>query len=70
MLEDVRRPLEFFDVLRKRTFLDRYNMLYLQAMLLHIERRDLIDLTVAHAESCGDIVHFKSPPAEPGKMIV
>lgn len=65
VLEDIRRPLELFDILRQRTFLDRYNMLYLQAMLFHIKRKDLLDLAVEYAKSCEGIVHFKSPPTEP-----
>lgn len=65
VLEGIRRPLELFNILRQRTFLDRYNMLYLEAMLFHIKRKDLLDLAVEYSESCEGIVHFKSPPTEP-----
>ena len=68
VLEKIKTPLELFDVLRQRTFVDRNNMIYLQAMLYHIGRKDLLDLAVEYAHACKDVIHYKSPPPEPGKI--
>lgn len=65
LLEEIKTPLELFKALEKRTFLDRNNLLFFQAMLYHLDRMDLLDLAIDFAHTHGNAIHFKSPPREP-----
>lgn len=65
LLEDIETPMELFDSLQKNLFLGRDNLIYLQAIVYKIGRKDLFERAVEYAQSLGDIIHFSSPPREP-----
>ena len=69
LLAEIETPLRLFDSMQKRTFLDRHNILFLQAMLHKIGRMDLFDSAIKYAHSVGDTIHFRKPPSEPGIVI-
>ena len=68
LLAEIETPLRLFDAMQKRTFLDRNNILFLQAMLHKIGRMDLFDSAIKYAHKIGDTIHFSKPPSEPGKV--
>ena len=68
LLSKIETPLEFFDSLQKYTFLDRNNLLFLQAMLYQLGRMDLYDMAIDYAQSLGDVIYFCTPPKEPGEI--
>ena len=67
LLSEIKTAPELFDWLQKNNFLDRNNLLILQAVLFKLGRMDLYEKAVVYAQSIGDVVHFSPPPKEPGK---
>ena len=66
VLEELEKPLHLFDLMRRHKFLDRNNIIYLQAMLYKIGRPDLYDSAIEYAHSVGEAIHLSKPPREPG----
>ena len=66
VLDNLIKPLHLFDLMRRHRFLDRNNIIYLQAMLYKIGRPDLYDSAIEYAQSVGETIHFSKPPTEPG----
>lgn len=66
VLYETSSALELFDSLQKKGLIDRDNLLYLQAMLYHIGKKDLFKKVAEYAtSSLHDAVHFKTPAQEP-----
>ena len=61
-------PIDLFEVLETRGFLDQNNLLYLQSILHHIDKPDLFDMVVEYAaNTLDDVVHFQKPSDNPGR---
>ncbi|XP_069133855.1 uncharacterized protein [Argopecten irradians] len=50
--EEITDPLQFFDHMQRSGRLDRNNLLYLQAILWHLGRKDVYDMFVQCARKC------------------
>ena len=68
--DTIKQPIDLLNVLETRGFIDKNNLLYLQAILYHIDKPDLFDMVVEYAASTlDDVVHFQKPPADPGRRL-
>uniref|UniRef100_A0A8B8B896 Poly [ADP-ribose] polymerase 14-like isoform X4 n=1 Tax=Crassostrea virginica TaxID=6565 RepID=A0A8B8B896_CRAVI len=61
VLEGITSPVDFLTVLKERMYLNRENMIFLQACLWNIGRRDLHRKCVEFAKSSDKILHFYCP---------
>jgi hypothetical protein len=56
-LEKITTALKLFDHLRKRCLLSRDNILYLQTMLYHARRIDLLTILLEYGRAHGNTLH-------------
>jgi hypothetical protein len=66
LLEKMKTPADLFRILKERGYISRDNLLHLQAALFWTGRQDLVKEAIMHARTIGDIIHFYSPPSQPG----
>ena len=70
LMETIKTPADLLNHLETRGFIDRNNLLYLQAILYHIDKPDLFDMVVEYAASTlDDVVHFQKPSANLGRRL-
>lgn len=65
ILENVKKPIHLFEILRKRQLLNTCNLITLQAMLWVLPRKDLQLKYVKFAESQKSSIHFIVPKDSP-----
>lgn len=65
-LEKIGSAVDLFRILKQRCFISRDNLLYLQAALYCVGRKDLVKEAIEHAKTIGDCLHFYSPSFQPG----
>lgn len=64
-LDTIVNAHELFDLLQRYQFINRDNLLMLQALLFRMHRTELFEQAVKYAQSTGNVVHFTKPPPEP-----
>lgn len=69
VLEGITSAVDFLTVLKERMYLNRENMIFLQACLWNIGRRDLHRKCVEFAKSSDKILHFYCPKETPGNSL-
>lgn len=58
--------MDFFTVLKEKMYLNRENLIFVQACLWNVGRRDLHRKCVEFAKSSEKILHFYCPKDTPG----
>jgi hypothetical protein len=61
-LENITTALDLFDHLRTRCLLSRDNILFLQAMLYHARRIDLLNILLEYGRTRGNTLHCYPAP--------
>lgn len=64
-LETIKKPIDLFNILREKEYLNEMNIITLQALLWTLPRKDLQKKYVEFAESLGSSVHFVLPRDTP-----
>lgn len=68
-LSGITTAVDFFTVLKEKMYLNRENLIFVQACLWNVGRRDLHRKCVEFAKSSDKILHFYCPKETPGIMI-
>lgn len=68
-LSGITTAVDFFTVLKEKMYLNRENLIFLQACLWNVGRRDLHRKCVEFAKSSDKILHFYCPKETPGIYI-
>jgi len=61
-LEKITTALDLFDHLKTRCLLSRDNILFLQAMLFHVRRIDLLNILLEYGRTRGNTLHCYPEP--------
>lgn len=69
MLEGIKKGRELLDIFQKHQFIDKDNLLILQALLHRIQKQELFELAVRYSQTVGNVMHIKIPPKEPRKYV-
>lgn len=65
-LSGITSAVDFFTVLKEKMYLNRENLIFVQACLWNVGRRDLHRKCVEFAKSSDKILHFYCPKDTPG----
>lgn len=68
-LSGITSAVDFFTVLKEKMYLNRENLIFVQACLWNVGRRDLHRKCVEFAKSSEKILHFYCPKDTPGVYI-